>query len=198
MDKKESARIMQKQFSAAGRRMIIVPSLATVLISLVSGLMLLAASCMPSHRPEQVKSIKVGFTNIYFIPCDGGLAPDRLSGIRETTGSTSKRPGRSASIPRRYAISCSPTTTTTTRDLRPSSFQNTTRSSSSTKRRWGRWRTARRWRTCGRSTGALRRSFRSSRDFTRFVFPPFVPRETDLIIGGDNGDILKRDRRSTA
>jgi glyoxylase-like metal-dependent hydrolase (beta-lactamase superfamily II) len=172
--------------------MTIVPSLATVLISLVSGLMLLAASCVPSQRPEQVKTIKVGFTNIYFIPCDGGLLqidcgyPGDYDEYLEKTGEIGIDPsdvrylllthhhddhaGFAAELVAKHDAvvivhekALVPLADgASLEDMHPVNG-------------------------CVKAVFSVFSIFHGG-----FDFPPFVPRETDLIVTGDNGDILKR------
>jgi glyoxylase-like metal-dependent hydrolase (beta-lactamase superfamily II) len=187
MDTREFAGSMEKRPVTAGRRMIG----ALCLITAVLCLALPTASCTPARMPGSVESVTVGFTNIYFIPCNGGWLqidcgyPDDYGTYREQTGKIGIDPadvrylllthhhddhaGFAAELVKNQDVVVIVHEKALAGLRAGASEEN--------------------MRPVNGCVGAVFSVF--SVFHGGFAFPPFVPRDTDLIVSGDNADILK-------
>jgi glyoxylase-like metal-dependent hydrolase (beta-lactamase superfamily II) len=151
----------------------------------------LFSACTQAPAEYAVKSVKVGFTNIYFIPCEGGLLqidcgyPGDYDEYLTKTGEIGVDPSDvrylllthhhddHAGFAAEFVEKHDAAVILHEKALGPLAAGASVEDMQPV-------------------NGCVKAVFSVFSGFHEFVFPPFVPRETDLIVGGDNGDILKR------
>ncbi|MBN2224472.1 MAG: MBL fold metallo-hydrolase [Deltaproteobacteria bacterium] len=162
---------------------------AMAVFILVLGTMLMGCAEVPTDNT--VKSVKVGFTNIYFIPCTGGWLqidcgyPGDYEKYLTEAGKIGIDPADvkylllthhhddHAGFAAEFVKNHNPVVIVHEKALGPLAAGASVEDMRPV-------------------NGCVKTVFSVFSGFHEFVFPPFVPRETDLVIGVDNGDILRR------
>ncbi len=166
-----------------------IGSVRVVLLGVIC-VALVASSCTQPPPHETVRSMKVGFTNIFFIPCNGGWLQidvgypgDYEAYLREVT--------KIGIDPRdvRYLL-----LTHHHDDHAGFAAEFVTKHNAVVivhEKALGALAAGASREDMRPVNGCVKAVFSVFSRFHEFTFPPFTPREKDLIIGGDNADILR-------